>query len=189
MSGSRRSPSLVGAPLVPLRAQQQEQARRPPAPTAKDAEPHSAAGAVDATGRTRVGDRTHPLGRRTTRQNDGHRHPGRSAERHVSARSSAGHRLHRIRRSDVGSDNPEPSICLRGPRNLVMAPDAQMERSVMLKKHKHCSGGAAGSPTPSWQQGSPRSGMRTNHRRSDQRPGGKGQDRGTCQPNPVLLCH
>src|ERR1035441_9934163 len=64
---------------------------------------------------------------RTPLQNDGRRTPGSSAYRHVSARSSAGHRLHRIRPSNVGSDNPEPSICLRGPRNLVMAPDAQME--------------------------------------------------------------
>jgi hypothetical protein len=52
-----------------------EQARRPPAPTAKHTEPRSAAGAVGAADRTRVGDRAHPLGRRTTRQNDGHRHP------------------------------------------------------------------------------------------------------------------
>jgi hypothetical protein len=124
-------------------------------------------------------------------QNDApeRRRPDAEGQRRTAPRvcSSAGHRLHRIRRSDVGSDNPEPSICLRGPRKLVMAPDAQMERSVMLKKRKHYSGGAADSPTPSWQQGSPRSGMRTNHRRSDQRPGGKGQDRGTCQPNPVLV--
>jgi hypothetical protein len=78
---------------VPFRAQQPEQARRPPAPTAKLSrlqsyrEPLSAAGAVGAADRTRVGDQAHPLGRRTTRQNDGGRTPKGSAERHLRVRS------------------------------------------------------------------------------------------------------
>lgn len=48
-----------------------------------------AAGAGRKAHRTTLGSRccgygrTHPLGPRTSRQNDGHRHPGRSAERHV----------------------------------------------------------------------------------------------------------
>jgi len=44
-----------GAPLVPFRAQQQEQARRPPALTAEQTEPHSAAGAVAAGDHTSSG--------------------------------------------------------------------------------------------------------------------------------------
>jgi hypothetical protein len=39
-----------------------------PAPTAKHTETCSAAGAVGAVDRTRVGDQAHPTGRRTTRQ-------------------------------------------------------------------------------------------------------------------------
>ena len=66
---------------VPFRAQQQEQARGPPVPTATHRESGLAAGAVGAADRTRVGDQTHPLGRRTTRQNDGGRTPKGSAER------------------------------------------------------------------------------------------------------------
>jgi hypothetical protein len=52
-------------------------------------EPLSAAGAVGAADRTRVGDQAHPLGRRTTRQNDGGRTPKGSAERirHLRVRS------------------------------------------------------------------------------------------------------
>jgi len=61
------------------RAQQPEQARRPPAPTAKHRETLSAAGAVGAADRTRARDRAHPLGRRTSRQNDGGRPPKGSA--------------------------------------------------------------------------------------------------------------
>ena len=71
---------------MPFRAEQQEQERRPPDPTARHTEPRSAAGA-GAADRTRVGDRAHPRGRRTTRQDDGRRLPNLSAERHVSARS------------------------------------------------------------------------------------------------------
>jgi hypothetical protein len=56
-------------------------------PDCKATEPRSAAGVVGAADRTRVGDRAHPLGRRTTRQIDGRRHPGRSAERHLRVRS------------------------------------------------------------------------------------------------------
>ena len=74
-------------------------------------EPLSAVGAVGTVDRNRVGDRAHPLGRRTTRQNEGSPSCPPVSIRHVSARSSAGHRLHRIRRSDVGFDNPEPLIC------------------------------------------------------------------------------
>jgi len=55
-------------------------------PTAKHPEPRSAAGAAGAAERTRVGDRVHPLRRRTTLQNDDRRHPGRSAERHLRVR-------------------------------------------------------------------------------------------------------
>ena len=67
----RATPPLVNRLTeVPVRAQEQEQARRPPAPTAVRTEPGSAAGAVDAGDRTRVGDQAHPLGRRTTRQNE-----------------------------------------------------------------------------------------------------------------------
>ena len=70
-------------PKVSFGAQQRSRALRLPAPTAKHTELRSAAGAVGAADRARVGDRAHPLGRRTTRQNDGHRHPDRSAERHI----------------------------------------------------------------------------------------------------------
>ena len=40
-----------------------------------------------------VGDHAHPLGRRTTGQNDGHRHPGSSAYRHVGLDTRPNHRL------------------------------------------------------------------------------------------------
>ena len=66
---------------------QLKQARTPPGLTPEDADPHSAAEAVGAVDRPRIGDRAHPTGRRTTRQNDGLRHPGRSAERHLRVRS------------------------------------------------------------------------------------------------------
>ena len=79
------SPSSPCPQGVVTRAQQQEQVRRPRTPTARHTEPHEAAGAVDAAEHTRVGNQVHPLGRRTTRQNDGLRHPGRSAERHVGS--------------------------------------------------------------------------------------------------------
>ena len=42
---------------------------------------------MGAADRTRVGDQAHPLGRRTTRQNDGGRTPKGSAERHLRVRS------------------------------------------------------------------------------------------------------
>ena len=63
----------------------------------------------------KIGDHAHPAKHRTPLQNDDRRCRGYSTYRHVSARSSAGHRLHRIRRSDVGSDNPEPSDMARQP--------------------------------------------------------------------------
>jgi len=77
----------MAIPQVSLRAQQQEQARRPPALTATHSEPRSAAGAVDVAERIWVGDLASPTDYRTTRHNDGRRHPGRSAERHVRVRS------------------------------------------------------------------------------------------------------
>lgn len=54
---------------------QQEQARRPPAATAKHAESRAAADTVATSDHTRAGDQAHPLGSRTMRQNDGRRHP------------------------------------------------------------------------------------------------------------------
>jgi len=66
---------------------QLKQARTPPGLTPEDADPHSTAEAVGAVDRPRTGDRAHPTGRRTRRQNDGHRQCGLSAERHVRVRS------------------------------------------------------------------------------------------------------
>jgi hypothetical protein len=76
-----------------FRAQQLEQARRPPAPTAKHRESLSAAGAVGAADRTRIGDIASPTDYRTTRQNDDHRHHGRSAERHLGLDTRLNHGL------------------------------------------------------------------------------------------------
>jgi len=67
---------FYGALRVPFRAQEQEQARRPPAPDCK-------AHRIALGSRCRGCRRPHPLGRRITRQNDGRRQRGRSAERHA----------------------------------------------------------------------------------------------------------
>jgi methyltransferase (TIGR00027 family) len=92
--------SRKGDALRPTRDMQQEQARRPPAATAKPAKPRSAADTMAASDHTRAGDRAHPLGRRTTRQNDDGRHPGRSAERHVwSGGRRSGPDAHRAARA------------------------------------------------------------------------------------------
>ena len=67
-------------------------------------EPHTAAGLEGAVGRVESAIlSTQPSTERRAS-------PPRWKRRHVSARSSAGHRLHRIRSSDVGSDNPEQSF-------------------------------------------------------------------------------
>jgi hypothetical protein len=69
-------------------------ARRALVPAAKHAELCSAADTVASANHTQVGVRGHPLGCRSTRQNGGRRHPGRSAERHVGcARGRPNHSL------------------------------------------------------------------------------------------------
>jgi hypothetical protein len=82
-TSSSRSFQDTPRPNVPFRAQQREQASRSRCPSARLTELPSALGAVDAADRTRVGDHAHPAKHRTPCQNDGHRHPTSSAERHV----------------------------------------------------------------------------------------------------------
>src|SRR5665811_2063154 len=72
-SGPFRCPQIFGgqgsrgAPVVG--GMQLKQARTPPGLAPEDTDPHSAAEAVGAVDRPRTGDRAHPTGRRTTRQN------------------------------------------------------------------------------------------------------------------------
>jgi hypothetical protein len=95
-----------GVPHAPMcRAQQPEHARRPPAPTAKHREPLSAAGAVGAADRIRVGDHAHPAKYRTPRQNDDRRCRGCSTERilrvHSRSASTLGVRRCGLRREPL----------------------------------------------------------------------------------------
>jgi hypothetical protein len=101
---------LEGVAEVPFRALQQEQGRSPPVPAAKHTGPRSAAGAVGAANRTRVDDRAHPLGRRTTRQNGGPRPRDRSAERHVGIARQDQSPVTPNLTFGAGWDNPEPSF-------------------------------------------------------------------------------
>jgi hypothetical protein len=70
----------------------------------------------------------HPLGRRIARQSNGRGHRDRKAERHVCCAPAIDSRR-RTSRSEIGLDDPEPSIGRARASISICGPTAQMERS------------------------------------------------------------